>query len=224
MILAIDTSTQTASLALYEGQGGVAAELTWCSASHHTVELAPYLSLLLQRVPSSKLSGLAVALGPGSFTGLRAGLSLAKGLTLALGIPLVGVPTLDSLAYSQRYQPLPICALLEAGRGRVCAAFYEKEGSDLRRVSDYLLTTVEELASHVSVPTLFCGEIDPQGADILQKGSNHLIFLASPASSLRRAGYLAELGWERLQRGGGDDPRSLEPLYLKRPVLPEDGL
>ncbi len=224
MILAIDTSTQTVSLALYEGQGGVAAELTWRSLSHHTVELATYLNLLLQRVPSSTLSGLAVALGPGSFTGLRAGLSLAKGLTLALGIPLVGVPTLDVLAYSQRYQPLPICALLEAGRGRVCAAFYEKEGSDLRRVSDYLLTTVEELASHVSVPTLFCGEIDPQGADILPKGSNGLILLASPASSLRRAGYLAELGWERLQRGGGDDPRSLEPLYLKRPVLPEDGL
>lgn len=224
MILAIDTSTQTASLALYEGQGGVAAELTWRSLSHHTVELAPYLNLLLQRVPSSTLSGLAVALGPGSFTGLRAGLSLAKGLVLALGIPLVGVPTLDVLAYSQRYQPLPICALLEAGRGRVCAAFYEKEGSDLRRVSDYLLTTVEELASHVSVPTLFCGEIDPQEVEILPKGSNHLILLASPASSLRRAGYLAELGWERLQRGGGDDPRSLEPLYLKRPVLPEDGL
>lgn len=216
-ILALDTSTQTATIAIYGGEEGVVSELTWRSSSHHTVELAPYLDLLLRRNPKG-LDGIAVALGPGSFTGLRVGLSLAKGLALAQEIPLIGIPTLDALAYSQSHQPLPICALLQAGRGRICAALYEKV--TLHRLTDYLLTTIESLCSEITRPTLVCGEIDEAGRAILEKRLGDRALVASPAFSLRRAGYLAELGWERLQRGEVDDPRTLEPLYLHRPEIP----
>ncbi|MFQ6000769.1 MAG: tRNA (adenosine(37)-N6)-threonylcarbamoyltransferase complex dimerization subunit type 1 TsaB [Anaerolineae bacterium] len=215
MILALDTSTRTAGIAIYGGEEGVVSELTWRSSSHHTVELAPYLDLLLG---PKELTGIAVALGPGSFTGLRVGLSLAKGFALAQGIPLIGIPTLDALAYSQSHQPLPICALLEAGRGRICAALYEKV--TLHRVTDYLLTTLEGLSSEITRPTLICGEIDEVGAAILRKRLGDRAVVTSPAASLRRAGYLAELGWERLQRGEVDDPRTLEPLYSHRPEIP----
>ena len=215
-ILALDTSTRTASIAIYGREKGVVSELTWRSSSHHTVEVTPYLNLLLRQSPK-ELAGIAVALGPGSFTGLRVGLSLAKGFALAQGIPLVGIPTLDALAYSQSHQPLPICALLEAGRGRICAAFYEK---GLHRVTDYLLTTIEGLCSEIARPTLICGEIDEAEAAILRKRLGDRAVVASPAASLRRAGYLAQLGWERLQRGEVDDPRTLEPLYLHRPEIP----
>jgi len=214
-ILALDTSTGTASIAIYGGEEGVVSELTWRSSSHHTVELAPYLDLLLS---SRELAGIAVALGPGSFTGLRVGLSLAKGFALAQGIPLIGIPTLDALAYSQSHQPLPICALLEAGRGRICAALYEK--ATLHRVTDYLLTTIEGLCSEITRPTLICGEIDGAGTAILRKRLGDRAVVISPAASLRRAGYLAELGWERLQRGEVDDPQTLEPIYLHRPEIP----
>lgn len=217
MILALDTSTGTASIALYGREEGVVSELTWRSSSHHTVELAPYLDLLLRQNPK-ELAGIAVALGPGSFTGLRVGLSLAKGFALAQGIPLVGIPTLDALAYSQSHQPLPICALLEAGRGRICAALYEKV--TLHRVTDYLLTTIEGLSAEITRPTLICGEIGEAGTAILRKRLGNRAVVTSPAASLRRAGYLAELGWERLQRGEVDDPRTLEPIYLHRPEIP----
>jgi tRNA threonylcarbamoyladenosine biosynthesis protein TsaB len=96
-ILALDTSTRTASIAIYRGEEGVISEITWRSLSHHTVELTPYLDLLLGQNPR-ELAGIAVALGPGSFTGLRVGLSLAKGFALAQEIPLIGIPTLDALA------------------------------------------------------------------------------------------------------------------------------
>ncbi len=214
MILALDTSTRTASMAIYGKQEGVVTELTWCSSNHHTVELAPYLDLLLS---PRELAGIAVALGPGSFTGLRVGLSLAKGFALAQDIPLIGIPTLDALAYSQSHQPLPICALLQAGRGRICAALYEK---GFRRVTDYLLTTIEGLSSEITRSTLICGEIDEVGMAILRKRVGDRAVITSPAASLRRAGYLAELGWKRLQRGEVDDPRTLEPLYLHRPEIP----
>lgn len=217
MILALDTSTRTASIAIYGEKEGVVSELTWRSSNHHTVELTPYLDLLLGQNPN-ELAGIAVALGPGSFTGLRVGLSLAKGFALAQGIPLIGIPTLDALAYSQSHQPLPICALLEAGRGRICAALYEEV--TLHRVSDYLLTTVEGLSSEITRPTLVCGEIDEMGRAILEKRLGDRAVIVSSAGSLRRAGYLAELGWERLQRGKVDDPRTLEPLYLHHPEIP----
>ncbi len=216
-ILALDTSTRTASMAIYGGEERVVSELTWRSSSHHTVEVAPYLDLLLSQSPN-ELAGITVALGPGSFTGLRVGLSLAKGLALAQGIPLIGIPTLDALAYSQSHQPLPICALLEAGRGRICAAFYEKV--TLHRLTDYLLTTIEGLCSEIARPTLICGEVDEAGMAILRERLGDRVVIASPAASLRRAGYLAELGWERLQRGEVDDPGTLEPLYLHRPEIP----
>ncbi len=216
-ILALDTSTRTASIAIYGGEEGVISEITWGSLSHHTVELAPYLDLLLRQNPR-ELAGIAVALGPGSFTGLRVGLSLAKGFALAQGIPLIGIPTLDALAYSQSHQLLPICALLDAGRERICAALYENV--TLHRVTDYLLTTMEGLCSEITRPTLICGEIDEAGTAILRKRLGDRAVVTSPAASLRRAGYLAELGWERLQRGEVDDPRALEPIYLHRPEIP----
>jgi len=220
MILALDTSTHIASIAIYGGEEGVVSEITWRSLSHHTVELAPYLDLLLRE--RKELAGIVVALGPGSFTGLRVGLSLAKGFALAQQIPLIGVPTLDALAYSQSHQPLPICALLQAGRGRICAALYE-EGT-LHRVTDYLLTTIEGLCPEITRPTLVCGEIDEVGRAILRERLGDRAVVASLATSLRRAGYLAEMGWERLQRGEVDAPRTLEPLYLPRPEIPKDGL
>ncbi|NLX43424.1 MAG: tRNA (adenosine(37)-N6)-threonylcarbamoyltransferase complex dimerization subunit type 1 TsaB, partial [Chloroflexi bacterium] len=101
MILAIDTATRTASIALYDASG-ILAEETWHSQNRHSVELMPAIQRLAERqgVKLGDLSAVAVALGPGSFTGLRIGLSAAKGLCLALDIPLIGIPTLMIAAYA----------------------------------------------------------------------------------------------------------------------------
>ena len=220
MLLAIDTATRVLSLALYDGER-VLAEETWRSANNHTVELSPGLVRMLerQRVSPSELKGIAVALGPGSFTGLRIGLGVAKGLALTLDIPLVGIPTLDALVYAQARKRGPVCAVLRAGRRRVAAAFYQRRRGQWQRQGDYRLTTLEELCTEIETRTFFCGEIDAQATELLRERLGAKTVVASPASSLRRAGYLAELGWQRLERGEVDDPATLAPIYLRRPPI-----
>jgi len=220
LLLAIDTATRMPSLALYDGER-VVAEETWRSVDGHTVEVVPGLVRMLerQRVLPSELRGIAVALGPGSFTGLRIGLSVAKGLALTLAIPLMGIPTLDILAYAQARRRGSVCAMLQAGRGRVSVAFYRRGRGQWQRQGDYRLTTLDELCAEVETRTFFCGEIDAQAAELLRERLGAKAVVASPASSLRRAGYLAELGWQRLERGEVDDPTTLAPIYLRHPAI-----
>ena len=220
MLLAIDTATRVPSLALYDGER-VLAEETWRSANGHTVELMPGLVRMLERqkVLPSELRGIAVALGPGSFTGLRIGLGVAKGLALTLAIPLVGIPTLDILVYAQGRKRGPVCAVLQAGRGRVSAAFYRRRREQWQRQGDYRLTTLDELCAEIATRTFFCGDIDAQAAELLRERLGAKAVVASPASSLRRAGYLAELGWQRLERGEADNPATLAPIYLRHPAI-----
>ncbi len=144
MLLAIDTATHLAGLALYDQAAGwILGEETWQSVNNHTVELMPRLVRLMdqQRMAPADLSGLVVSLGPGSFTGLRIGLALAKGLSLACDLPLVGIPTLDVVAQPHMAQPCPIWAILQAGRGRICAGQYVRRKGRWRRQGDNQLTT-----------------------------------------------------------------------------------
>ena len=223
IILAIDTATEFASAALYDQETGTIAEASWHTSMNHTVELMPTISRIMesQAIAPQQLHGVAVALGPGSFTGLRIGLSVAKGLCLSLGIPIAGIPTLDIVAYAHYGQSLPICAVLQAGRGRICVALYRREDGDWQRITDYHLATIEQVSNLVTGRTLFCGEIDSPLRASLTARLGEQAAIASPASSLRRAGYLAELGWKRLRASGGDDLASLEPLYLHYPKIGE---
>ena len=213
LLLAVDTSTHVASTALYDGVC-VRAEMTWEAPRRHTVELAPMVVSMLDRsrVRASDLGGLAVAVGPGSFTGLRIGLALVKGLALARGIPLVGVPTLDVTVYPVPHRRVPLYATLQAGRGRICVAPYRWRRGGWQQVGELALTTWGELVAELPDSALVCGEIDAGGVELLQQ--NEKWSLAPPAQRLRRAGYLAELGWQSLAQGVQDDPSTLEPIYL----------
>jgi tRNA threonylcarbamoyladenosine biosynthesis protein TsaB len=222
MLIAVDTATRTASLALYdETNGWVLGEESWYSANNHTVELMPRLVRMVaqQGLSPADLTGLVVSLGPGSFTGLRIGLGVVKGLALAQNLPLVGVPTLDVVAQPHKDQRLPIWAVLHAGRGRVCAAYYTRDKGRWRRRGDYQLTTLPQLCQQVSEPALFCGEIDHKDAELLRERLGLLATVVSPAASLRRAADLAEMGWERLRRGSSDDVAGLSPIYLHHPSI-----
>jgi tRNA threonylcarbamoyladenosine biosynthesis protein TsaB len=220
MLLAVDTATRMAGLALYEpATGQVLGEEMWYSVNNHTVELMPRLARMLEQqgLSPSDLAGLAVSLGPGSFTGLRIGLGVAKGLALACSLPLVGVPTLDVVAQPHMAQQLPIWAILQAGRRRICVANYTYRKGQWRQSGSYQLTTLEALCDQVKEPALFCGEIETGDADLLRERLGLVVTIASPAASLRRAAYLAELGWQRLARGDSDDAATLSPIYLHDP-------
>ena len=214
MLLAIDTSSRQVSIALYEGNQ-VLCEFTWNSRDYHTVELAPAVEEIFSRsdVQVSELGAIAVATGPGSFTGLRIGLAFAKGLSLALRIPLIGVPTLDILAVAQPISQSLLIAVLRAGRDRLAVGYYRV--SNGRWISDgsFSAMTIDELNQQIQSPSILCGEFTPEEVNLLARRYQNVI-LASPAQSLRRASFLAEIGWQRWQTNDIDDPISLSPFYL----------
>jgi tRNA threonylcarbamoyladenosine biosynthesis protein TsaB len=214
VLLALDTSTRIVGLALYDGVQ-VLAESTWLSDDYHTVELAPAVEALLDRcgLKSSDLDVIAVAIGPGSFTGIRIGLALAKGLALARHIPLVGVPTLDVLAAAQPPQPLPMAAALRLGRGKLAVGWYCWHGDAWQLKGKFELLTLEELMEKILEPTIVCGELGAEERLLLGKERSEAL-LTTPAWSLRRASFLAETGWQRWQAGRIDDPVTLAPIYL----------
>ena len=220
MELSIDTSTDTASIAL-SSHGEIIAELTWHAGQNHTTELIPNLTCILEQVKLNlkDISGVIVAKGPGSFNGLRVGMSTAKGLALALNIPLVGISTLEVEASPYAATTLPICPIQNAGRGEIATALFQtKRGKWCRLVEEHI-TTVEALLPELKRRTIFCGRIPPEIVLQLRERLNRKALIVESAAGLRRAGYLAELGWRRLDAGDFDHSPTLEPLYLRRPAI-----
>ena len=216
MLLAIDTSTRLVGVALYDGVQ-IVSEMVWLSQQYHTVELAPTVSAVMERagIPMSDLEVLAVALGPGSFTGLRIGLSLVKGMALAGHLAVVGVPSLDVLAASQPPNDIPLVAILRAGRGRLAASWYKHHARRWQSDNIVKILNAQELAAKITTPTIVCGELTEQERRIFKRKRKNVL-LASPAQSLRRPSFLAEIGWQRWQKGMTDDPATLTPFYLQQ--------
>lgn len=214
MLLALDTSTRAVGIALYDGVR-VLSEAMWISLDHHTMDLAPAVRESLERtgVQIADLQALAVATGPGSFTGLRVGLALAKGLALSHHLAMIGVPSLDILAAAQPVLPIPMAAVLRAGRGRLAVGWYEAVANYWRSTGKIEVLTVDELSHAIQKPTAVCGELNADERRLLGRKRKNVL-LASPALSVRRPAFLAEIGWELWQKGKVDDPVSLAPFYL----------
>jgi tRNA threonylcarbamoyladenosine biosynthesis protein TsaB len=220
MLLAIDTATRSASVALY-GPNGLAHEQTWYSANQHSREVMPAIAAMLSRqsVSPDALVAVGVASGPGSFTGLRIGVSIAKGLCLALDIPIIGVPTLDGLAYAAGDPGMPLIAVLEAGRGRLSVCPYTfRDGLPIAE-GPVQIVAADDWTIDSSDPVLLIGELGADVVDrLLAQPGGEQVAIASLASSVRRAGYLAELAWNRLQSGDVDDLDTLSPTYPQAPT------
>lgn len=220
MLLAVDTSTGQVGLALYDG-AQVIGEYAWRSIQRHTMELAPAIAELLARcgLSMNDVQALGVALGPGSFTSLRVGLSLVKGLSLSRHIPLIGIPTLDILANAQTASKLPLAVAIQAGRGRFALGWYKRSSPVDKSTKNAWqaqgparVVTVEALKDEVKSPSLLCGEFTSEDRQKLETNTD--VHLVSPAQSVRRPAILAELAWKRWQAGDVDDEASLAPIYL----------
>lgn len=216
MLIAIDTATDLAGIALYDG--AVRAELTWLAGRRHSQQLVPEIRRLLAllELDVQALTAVAAARGPGSFTGVRVGLAVAQGLAVALGLPAVGVGTLDVLAAGQEASPIPVRPLLSVGRGRYATALYDVPDGQPRRRGEMVGVTLDELPALLGEPCRLCGDLDEHARARLRGilGSGGAI--ASAAAGLRRPGVLAQLGWQQLQTGAPGDPAALEPVYLAR--------
>ncbi len=215
MLLAIDTSTERASLALDDG-AEILAEHNWLCANNHTLELAPQVEHMLRTaaVRADDLEALAVALGPGSFTGLRIGLAFAKGFSLAYSLPLLGVPTLDIVAYGQPKRDGVLFAVISAGRGRISARAYRWSEVCWQPDGPAHITDWDRLLRGLETENVYvCGEIDAVARNTL----GERVIFAPPPMNVRRGAYLIAIARHRLASGQTDDPSVLAPLYLRTP-------
>lgn len=222
MILAIDTSTQWMGIALYDGSQ-VLYEKIWRTSRRHTVELAPAIQSAMSEsgVENNSLKAVAVALGPGSFTSLRIGLAVAKGLALALHIPIVGIPSLDITASGQNPSENPLICVLKAGRGRLAIQKYRLSGNGWAPVGNIFVATASDLEGMITSPTMICGEINAEDRRMLERRWRNAL-ISKPSENLRRPSILAELAWKRLEAGDLDDTASLAPIYIRTAGTPGD--
>ena len=182
MILAIDTATRWLGMALHDGTA-VVAELGWRCLNNHTIELTPNLQVMMQRanVSAADLEGIAVAVGPGSYTGLRVGLALAKGLALANQTPLIGIGTLDIVAAAFGPFPGQLWVVAEAGRTRICVAPYEWEnGRKWQPIETPTIESWDEFLPKLEGRITFAGEITSQAAKKIKAASK--TFQIAPAA------------------------------------------
>lgn len=233
--LAIDTATDTAGVGVCIDDALV-FERSWTSRRRHTRELAPAVAEALREAGTrpADLAGIAVAIGPGSYTGLRIGLSLAKGLALGAAdhtadgrpLPVVGVPTLDIVAEplspASAARSAPLWAVLEAGRGRVLAARYPARGDgagwpDPRALA---VQTVAELAAAIAAGDWVAGELTADARAALAAAGATVL---PPAAGLRRPSWLAHLGRARLAAGVESDAARLAPIYAGGDPTPGAG-
>lgn len=206
-LLAIDTATDQAGIAMYDGER--LAARTWPGGRQQTTTLLPQMEALARdtEVALEEIGAVAVTIGPGSFTGLRVGLSVAKGLAIANACALIGIPTLDVAAMPYVEANVDCVAVVPAGRGRVVWARYGTGEVSPRN------STFEEFEQAVlsDRASIVVGELDDgQRSRLAANG----VALTSRPAGLRQPGVLADLGWHRWHSGGADDPVSLEPAYL----------
>ncbi len=218
MELTIDTAGPVAGVALSQ-EGTLLADLAWRVRGSHAAELLPALSQLLERAGASRhdLRAVFVCRGPGSYAGLRVGISTAMGLAFALDVDVLGVGRLEADAYVHAAYPGPVVAVHAAGRGDLAWAAYEGDG-DWRELIPPRLGRAEALATAAPHGALICGEIDAELAALLARNRPDVRVLVGVAHQ-RRAALIAALAWPRFAAGARDNRYALEPIYLREPNI-----
>jgi tRNA threonylcarbamoyladenosine biosynthesis protein TsaB len=218
MELSIDTASETASVALSEA-GELIAEITWRCRRNHTVELLPTIDRLLEQanMEMGDVRAVFACVGPGTYTGLRVGVSTAKGLAVGLGVPALGVGRLELDAHPHLAFPGTVVAVHRAGRGELAwAAFGEGTPEEL---SAPRLSKPEELASRLPGPSLLIGEVDEEMLEAVRSVTRHEVRRPPAAVGVRHAAVLAEVGHSRLRAGEPSDPGLLVAVYLRPPAI-----
>ena len=216
-ILGIETATMTGSVAIMT-EDRLVAEYTLTTETTHAERLMSAIDHLLQAASLGiqEIDGIAVGLGPGSFTGLRIGVTTAKSLAYSIRKPIVAIASLDALAAQYLFTDLLICPMLDARKREVYTAFYRNLGARVERLSDYAVIAPERFLREITEPVLFLGDgVFPYRQSIEMTLGEYALF-ADAAHLLPRGSLIAKLGCDRLRAGDYDNCLALTPLYLRK--------
>ncbi|NWG01350.1 MAG: tRNA (adenosine(37)-N6)-threonylcarbamoyltransferase complex dimerization subunit type 1 TsaB [Syntrophaceae bacterium] len=216
-VLGIDTSTSCGSVGFIDNQELIADYLLNISVTHSERLLGAIEWVLNQaRCDIKNIDGLAISLGPGSFTGLRIGISTIKGLAFATGIPVVGVSTLDVLASQIAPTPYLICPILDARKQEVYAAFYRyQQRNTLKRISPYQAIRPEDLVKNIKEETIFLGNGVKTYKNSLQSSLSSFAIFSPTCLHFCHGSMVAELGSDLLREGKTLDLATLVPIYIR---------
>ena len=215
MELTIDTSTRYAAVGLSAG-GETLRELTWRSERNHSVELAPAIREVMSQagVSMADLEAVFVARGPGAFSALRVGMSLAKAIASARRLPLVAVGTLEVEAQPYAGLGYPVLAVVEAGRRALYVANLHEASSEADG-AEVWVSTRDEVLQSIGSPTLVCGEGAQSLKETAEEHPGSPAMIVDAPRPTRRPASLAALAYERLRRGETDSPENLQPFYIR---------
>jgi tRNA threonylcarbamoyladenosine biosynthesis protein TsaB len=221
-VLGLDTSTSTASLAVI-AHGKVAASLERPVTSHGAALPGAIDELLSMAGLSIRdLGAIAVGTGPGSFTGLRIGISYAKGIAMASGCTLVGVPSFDAMALAavERHNIAEgrlVCVVMDARKGEVYTALYRVVADGLEKLSEELVIALEHLASRIAEDVAFVGDERAKDAAALVESRGHWVAVFDTGLLDLRGVCVTALGGAQFALGETDRADSIEPLYIRTP-------
>jgi len=216
-ILALDTATKNCSVAIVDDQS-IMAESTSVSAQTHAIHLIEMVQRVVDMsgLTLSEIDGFAVGRGPGSFTGLRIGISTIKALAVATGKPVVGVSNLDALAIQAAISSNMICPLMDARKGEVYFSRYRYENRNLQKIVPAQVSTLDEVLSAINTACVFVGE----GARKYQKKINEKVgpyaSFAAPIQNTIRASTIGQLSVNRFKQENTDDVVMLAPEYIRK--------
>ncbi len=216
MLLAIDTSSLVLSCALAE-EDRIVSEWTVQKKLTHSEQLIPHMDLMLKEAGAEKseITALAVSIGPGSFTGLRIGLATAKMAAYIWKVPLVGVDTLEALAWNMAGSQAYILPLMDAQRGNVYTALYGAYSEMWKEAPEEVapIDAVIDAAVKHGGPIIAVGECADKYREKLTEAG---ILLAPPQNRCARAGSVVMAALQKLKKGSRDNPLTLLPNYIRR--------
>ncbi|MEK6732254.1 MAG: tRNA (adenosine(37)-N6)-threonylcarbamoyltransferase complex dimerization subunit type 1 TsaB [Candidatus Omnitrophota bacterium] len=218
-ILGIDTSSKFLSIAVSEDKN-IIKEESYLLDRQHSSQLVPKIKELIKksRLSIKKIDGFVIGIGPGSFTGLRIGVSTVKGFGIALGKPCIGVASIDAIACNAASASgNEIIPVIDAKRGQVYAAIYRKKGNQIIRISGYLLLPIDKLMKKVKGQSVFLGDGVSLYRDKISDMNRKAVFMEEKYW-YPRAGNLIKLGFSRIKRTKKTNLAKLTPLYM----YPED--
>ncbi len=219
-ILAIDSSGQVASVAL-TSDGTVLAEYTLNYKKTHSQTLLPMIDEIVRMTDFdlSELDGIAIAAGPGSFTGLRIGSATAKGLAMALDKPIIEIPTVDALAFNLWGCEKVICPMMDARRQQVYTGLYTFEGGELKTILSQCAIAVTEVLGKINetgLPVVFLGDGVPVYKDIIKSECNVSYLIAPAHHNRQNALSVAALGEVYFDKGIIVNSDEHKPIYLRK--------